>query len=116
MSSGFEISRMTGIRWRAMSRCSRVWKGWRAIIWDGVGPRCVIKKRYREYAAVIRVPVPVRARVQGDQLNMAVIIKSSPIRLGKGGRAKLAKLAINHQTAVRGKIICNPRAKIIVRL
>lgn len=47
---------------------------------------------------------------------MAVIIKSSPNRLGNGGRAKLAKLAINHQMAVRGRIICNPRARIIVRL
>lgn len=65
---------------------------------------------------MIRVPVPVRTRVHGDQLNIAVIITSSPIRFGRGGRARFARLAVNHQTVVRGKIICSPRAKIIVRL
>lgn len=44
------------------------------------------------------------------------MIVSSPIRLGKGGSAKLAKFAKNHQVAVNGKIICSPRARIIVRL
>lgn len=62
------------------------------------------------------MPAPVRISVQGDQLNMAVIINISPIRLGNGGRARLARLAMNHHTAVRGKIICRPRARIIVRL
>lgn len=62
------------------------------------------------------MPAPVKMRVQGDQLNIAVIIISSPIRLGRGGKAKFAKLAINHQVAVNGRIICIPRARIIVRL
>lgn len=56
------------------------------------------------------------AIVHGDQLNSVVIIISSPIRLGSGGSARLARLAINHHTAVNGKIICNPRARIMVRL
>jgi len=28
----------------------------------------------------------------------------------------LARLAINHQVVIRGRTICNPRAKTIVRL
>lgn len=54
--------------------------------------------------------------VHGDQLNRVVMIMSSPIRLGRGGSARLARFARNHQVAVRGKITCNPRARIIVRL
>lgn len=65
---------------------------------------------------MISVPAPVRARVHHDQLNRLVIIISSAIRFGRGGRARLARLAINHQAAIKGRAICNPRAKIIVRL
>lgn len=65
---------------------------------------------------MIRVPVPVRARVHHDQLNRDVIIISSPIRLGRGGRARLARLEMNHQVAIRGRTICRPRARTIVRL
>lgn len=54
---------------------------------------------------MIRVPVPVSARVHQDQLNREIIIISSPIRLGRGGSARLAKLAINHQVAIRGRAI-----------
>lgn len=62
------------------------------------------------------MPEPVSRRVQKDQLNKAVIIRSSPIRLGKGGSARLAKLAVNHQTAIKGKAVCMPRIRSIVRL
>lgn len=65
---------------------------------------------------MIRVPAPVRIRVHHDQPNSEVIIRSSPIRLGSGGRAKLARLAINHHVAMSGRTICNPRARSIVRL
>lgn len=41
---------------------------------------------------------------------------SSPIRLGRGGRAKFARLAMNHQVVIRGRAICRPRARSIVRL
>lgn len=51
------------------------------------------------------MPAPVSARVHQDQLNKEVIIISSPIRLGKGGRARLARLAINHQVAIKGSAI-----------
>lgn len=62
------------------------------------------------------VPAPVRISVHGDQLNIAVMITSSPIRFGSGGSARFARFEINHQVAVNGKIICSPRARIIVRL
>jgi len=71
---------------------------------------------YNEYPAVIRVPKPVNAIDQYDQLNIDVIIISSPIRFGSGGSAKLARLAINHQAAIKGRIICRPRASRRVRL
>lgn len=54
--------------------------------------------------------------VTGDQLKRVVIIISSPIKLGSGGSARLARLAINHHAAVSGKITWRPRARIIVRL
>lgn len=40
----------------------------------------------------------------------------SPMRLGRGGSAKLARLAINHHVVIRGSTICRPRARTIVRL
>lgn len=71
---------------------------------------------YREYPAVIRVPTPVRAIVHHDQFSREVIIINSPIRLGRGGSARLAKLEINHQVAINGRTVCSPRARTIVRL
>lgn len=54
---------------------------------------------------MISVPVPVNARVHQDQLKREVIIISSPMRLGSGGRARLARLAINHQQVINGRTI-----------
>lgn len=62
------------------------------------------------------MPTPVNKRVQYDQLNIEVIISSSPIRLGRGGSARFARLAINHQVVTNGKIICIPRTRSMVRL
>jgi len=62
------------------------------------------------------VPAPVRIRVHGDQLKRAVIIISSPIRFGRGGRARFARLLTNHDVAIKGRIVCIPRASTIVRL
>lgn len=53
----------------------------------------------------MRVPAPVNARVQWDQLNSEVRIMSSPIRLGRGGRARLARLAMNHHVVIKGRTI-----------
>lgn len=64
----------------------------------------------------MRVPAPVSTSVHQDQLNKEVMIMSSPIRLGSGGRAKLARLAINHQQVIRGRTIWRPRARSMVRL
>lgn len=65
---------------------------------------------------MIRVPSPVRIMVHQDQLNREVIIISSPMRLGSGGRARLARLARNHQMVISGRAICSPRASSMVRL
>lgn len=62
------------------------------------------------------MPSPVRAIVHQDQLNREVKIISSPMRLGRGGNARLARLAMNHQAAIRGSAVCRPRARSIVRL
>lgn len=65
---------------------------------------------------MIKMLVPRRIIDVLDQENSEIVIISSPIRLIVGGRARLARLAIIHQVAIRGKIICRPRAMIIVRL
>lgn len=51
-----------------------------------------------------------------DQEKDEIITVSSPKRLIVGGRARLAKLANNHQANIRGRIVCRPRARIMVRL
>ena len=61
-------------------------------------------------------PAPVSSSVQLDQLNKEEIIISSPMRFGKGGRARLARVEINHHVVIRGRTICIPRARTIVRL
>ena len=62
------------------------------------------------------MPAPVKIIDQKDQLNRDEMIISSPIKLGSGGRARLARLLMNHQVVISGKIICRPRARTIVRL
>lgn len=62
------------------------------------------------------MPAPVNAKVHQDQFSSEEIIISSPMRLGNGGRARLARLAINHQAVIRGSAVCSPRARTIVRL
>lgn len=66
--------------------------------------------------AVISAPAPVKIIVHHDQPSRAEIMISSPMRLGSGGRARLAKQVINHHVAIKGRIICEPRVRIIVRL
>lgn len=65
---------------------------------------------------MIRVPAPVKISVQGDQSNIVQITINSAIRLGRGGRARFARLAMNHEVAIRGRAIWRPRASTIVRL
>lgn len=60
--------------------------------------------------------VAVRIMEGFDQENVDITMNSSPMRLIKGGRARLARLARSHHIAISGKIICRPRAIIIVRL
>lgn len=71
---------------------------------------------YIEYIPVITILVAIRAMEGFDQENVAITINNSPMRLIRGGKAKLARLASSHHVAISGKIICRPRAIIIVRL
>lgn len=48
---------------------------------------------------------PVSMMVIWDQENEVAITKSSPSRLIVGGRARLVRLAVNHQKAVSGSRI-----------
>ena len=85
-------------------------------MWIGDFPRCVVIIMYKEYKAVIKIFSPTRIMEVFDHENRDTVIISSPIRLIVGGRARLVRLARNHSTAIRGKIVCSPRAIIIVRL
>lgn len=65
---------------------------------------------------MIKMLVPSRMIDGFDQENIETVIISSPIRLIVGGRARLARLAMIHQVAIKGNTICRPRAMIMVRL
>lgn len=56
-----------------------------------------------EYPAVIIVAVPVKIIVQLDHLNREEIIIISPVKLGSGGIAMLARMAKNHHMPIRGR-------------
>lgn len=79
-------------------------------------PRWVVIIIYIEYRAVMIMFIPVRMMEGLDQENVDITMNSSPMRLIRGGRARLARLAMSHHVAISGKIICNPRAMIMVRL
>lgn len=116
MSSGLKIRRIMGIMCSAMRRCSRVEVFWIDVIWDGRAPRCVVMSICSVYEAVRRIADPVRISVSEDQLNRAITIVSSAMRLIVGGRAMFARLARSHQVAIRGKRGCRPRASSRMRL
>lgn len=74
-------------------------------MWAVNFPRWVVISIYREYMAVMIILIPIR-KIDGlDQENVDMTMKSSPIRLMSGGRARFAKLARNHHVAISGKII-----------
>lgn len=60
--------------------------------------------------------VPIRIMVMLDHEKEAITTNSSPIRLIVGGKARFARLASSHQAAIKGRMVCRPRARIIVRL
>lgn len=105
-----------GMICRIISASSRVCDGCRLFMWLVNFPRCVVIIMYIEYIPVIIMLIPMRIIEKLDQENSDIVINSSPIRLIDGGRAKLAKLATSHKVAISGKIICRPRAMIMVRL
>lgn len=71
---------------------------------------------YIVYIAVIMMFIAMRMIEGLDQENTDITMKSSPIRLISGGKARLARLARSHHVAISGKIVCRPRAMIMVRL
>lgn len=71
---------------------------------------------YREYSAVMTMLTPMRMMDNGDQENVDMTTNSSPMRLIVGGRARFVRLANSHQAAISGRMVCSPRARIIVRL
>lgn len=71
---------------------------------------------YSEYRAVIMMFSPIRIIEKFDQENVDKTTNSSPIKLMDGGSARLARLAMSHQAAINGRIVCKPRARINVRL
>ena len=100
---GLRMRRAMGIMWRAMRRCSRVEEFWMDVMWDGRVPRCVIISMYRVYEAVRKIAVPVKMIVSEDQLNRAVTMVNSAIKLIVGGRAMFVRFANSHQIAMRGR-------------
>lgn len=60
--------------------------------------------------------IPIRMIEKLDQENVDNTTNSSPIRLIDGGSARLVRLAMSHQAAISGRIVCRPRARISVRL
>lgn len=86
------------------------------FIWLVNLPRWVVITIYIVYIPVMIMFTAIRIMEGLDQENIDITMNSSPIRLISGGRAKLARLASSHHVAISGKIICRPRAIIIVRL
>lgn len=68
------------------------------------------------YEAVRSVASPVRIMVGMDQLNKAVMIVSSAIKLVVGGSAILVRLASNHHVLMSGSSGCRPRVSKRMRL
>lgn len=89
---------------------------WIDVMWEGSVPRCVIMSMYRVYEAVSRIAVPVRISVREDQLNRAITMVSSAIRLVVGGSAMFVRLARSHQMAISGSSGCSPRVSSRIRL
>lgn len=59
---------------------------------------------------------PIKMIVMLDHEKVDITTNNSPIKLIVGGRARLVRLARSHQVAIRGRSVCRPRARIIVRL
>lgn len=68
------------------------------------------------YEAVSRMAVPVKMIVREDQLNRAIMMVSSAMRLIVGGSAMFVRLARSHQVAMSGSRGCSPRVRIRIRL
>lgn len=65
---------------------------------------------------MISIDRPRRAMVGGHQLNMAEIIRSSPVKFMLGGVAMFIRFAISHQVVIIGRILWKPRVSNRIRV
>lgn len=98
-----------------ISRCSRECVGCVGVFSSGV-LICVDKNMCREYDAVINIDSPNMMIVVGHQLNNDDAINSSPVKFMLGGVAMFIRLANSHQIVSIGKMLWNPRVRIIIRV
>lgn len=115
MILGFSDRSRSGRMWRARRTFCRVKEGIILLMWCVRLPRCVVISMYIEYRAVITMLLPIKMIVRFDPEKVDMTMKSPPIRLIVGGRARFVRLASN-QVAISGRRICRPRARIMVRL
>lgn len=101
--------------WSVISRCSRECVGCVIVFSSGV-LICVDRNMCREYDAVISIDSPNIIIVVGHQLNSDDAINSSPVKFMLGGVAMFIRLASNHQTVSIGRMLWNPRVRIIIRV
>lgn len=65
---------------------------------------------------MINTDSPRRIMVGGHQLNMAEIIRSSPVKFMLGGVAMFMRFAISHQVVIIGRMLWKPRVSIRIRV
>lgn len=65
---------------------------------------------------MISMDRPRRTMVGGHQLNMAEIIRSSPVKFMLGGVAMFIRFAISHQVVIIGRMLWKPRVSIRIRV
>ena len=103
MSFGLIDSRASGRRCISIRVFSRVNVGLIVCMWLVGLPRCVVISIDSEYMDVMVMLSPRSAIVILDHKIIGVITNSSPIRLIVGGRARLARFARSHHSAIRGR-------------
>lgn len=65
---------------------------------------------------MISILIPVRMVVKVDQEKVERIMYSSLTRLIVKARARLVRLDNSHQTIISGRMVCSPRARIMVHV
>lgn len=115
ISSGFIEISIRGAICSIIRRCSRECVGCVVVFNRGV-PVCVDRNICSEYDAVINIDSPNMMIVVGHQLNSEDAISSSPVKFMVGGVAIFIRLASSHQIVSIGRMLWNPRVRIIIRV